>query len=63
MHRHTINNISIRHSRIVPITTPLVLREFVAFTLYGEKGIEGAPSVVAGFAFGEREVQGDGSLV
>jgi hypothetical protein len=56
MHGHTINNISIRHSRILSITTPVVLRKFVAFTLYSEKGVEGAPAIVAGLAFGEREV-------
>jgi hypothetical protein len=63
MHRHTINNIPIRHSRILSITTPVVLRKFVAFTLYSEKSVEGAPAIVAGLAFGEREVQGEGALV
>jgi hypothetical protein len=63
MDRHTISDITIRNSRIIPVATPVILRQFKTLTLHLQKSVEVAPSVVAFFAFWETKVQRDGALV
>jgi hypothetical protein len=63
MNRHTIGDIPVWHSRIIAITTPVILREFITLILYRKESIEFAPSIIALFALGEAAMERDGTLV
>jgi hypothetical protein len=63
MNRHTIGDVTIWYSRIIAITTPVILREFITLTLHREESVEFAPSIIALFTLGEAAMERDGTLV